>query len=208
MSEALPESVTRHPNVSRESLDALKTYVQLLETWQSRINLIGPSTINSIWTRHILDALQLLPLLPKSCRSVADLGAGAGIPGLVLALAGGFETHLFESNGKKCAFLREVIRKTAASAQVHQVRLETLPATPGLPHVDCVVSRALAPLPLLLDYAFPFLAQGAIGLFHKGRDVDLELTATTKYWRFQHVKHQSTCDSHGVILEIREIGRV
>lgn len=196
--------------VSRESREDLNTYVQLLETWQARINLIGPSTADDIWSRHIRDSLQLLPLLPSDCRQIADLGTGAGIPGLVLAIAANLHVHLYESNGKKCAFLREVIRKTKAQGTLHQRRLETLAdALPErLPQVDCVVSRALAPLPLLLDYAAPLLRKGAIALFHKGRDVELELTAATKYWKFKYEKHPSTCDSHGVILEVRELSRI
>ena len=132
----------------------------------------------------------------------------AGIPGLVLAIAAGLEAHLYESNGKKAAFLREAARQTRTKAHVHAVRLETLRNEPDLPKVDCVVARALAPLPLLLDYAEPFLAQGAIGLFHKGQDVDAELTEATKYWKIRMTKHASQCDSRGVILEIHEATRV
>ena len=88
------------------------------------------------------------------------------------------------------------------------MRLETLTNQSDLPKVDFVVARALAPLPLLLDYASPFLFQGAVGLFHKGQDVDAELTEATKYWRIEVLKHASQCDSRGVILEIREASRV
>ncbi|MCX7351489.1 MAG: 16S rRNA (guanine(527)-N(7))-methyltransferase RsmG [Alphaproteobacteria bacterium] len=195
-------------NVSRESRDKIRTYVRLLLTWQQRINLIGPATVASVWDRHICDALQLLPLLPKDTRMIAELGSGAGIPGLVLAMAGGFKAHLYESNGKKAAFLREAARQTGTLAMVHNVRLETLRAQSDLPEVQCVVARALAPLPLLLDYAAPFLSRGAVGFFHKGQDVDTELTEATKYWRMAVTEHASQCDSRGVILEIREASRV
>ncbi len=195
-------------NVSRESRDKIRTYVRLLLTWQQRINLIGPATVASVWDRHICDALQLLPLLPKDTRMIAELGSGAGIPGLVLAMAGGFKAHLYESNGKKAAFLREAARQTGTLAVVHNVRLETLRAQSDLPEVQCVVARALAPLPLLLDYAAPFLSRGAVGFFHKGQDVDTELTEATKYWRMAVTEHASQCDSRGVILEIREASRV
>jgi 16S rRNA (guanine527-N7)-methyltransferase len=195
-------------NVSRESLAGLEVYVETLLTWQRRINLIGPSTVESVWTRHILDAIQLLPLLPKGTQAIAELGSGAGIPGLVLAIAADLEAHLYESNAKKAAFLREAIRKTGIKAQVHNVRLETLKGQTDLPSAQCLVARALAPLPLLLDYAEPFLSQGATGLFHKGQDVDLELTEATKYWTLTVLKHQSICDSRGVILEVKEAKRV
>jgi 16S rRNA (guanine527-N7)-methyltransferase len=195
-------------DVSRESWPRLELYVDLLLAWQKRINLIGPATASTVWERHILDALQLLPLLPPQTKIIAELGSGAGIPGLVIAIAADLEAHLYESNGKKAAFLREAARQTKTRAHVHAVRLETLGSGPHLPKVDCVVARALAPLPLLLDYAQPFLSRGAVGLFHKGQDVDAELTEATKYWKMKVVKHASLCDSRGVILEIHEATRV
>jgi 16S rRNA (guanine527-N7)-methyltransferase len=195
-------------NVSRESRARLDTYVELLLTWQKRINLIGPATAPAVWQRHILDALQLLPLLPQGTATIAELGSGAGIPGLVIAMAADLEAHLYESNGKKTAFLREAARQTGTRAHIHMVRLESLKTDPNVPKVDCVVARALAPLPLLLDYAEPFLSRGAVGLFHKGQDVDAELTEATKYWKMRMTKHASQYDSRGVILEIHEATRV
>jgi 16S rRNA (guanine527-N7)-methyltransferase len=195
-------------DVSRESRPRLELYVELLLTWQKRINLIGPATAGVVWERHILDSLQLLPLLPKGTRTIAELGSGAGIPGLVVAIAADLDVHLYESNGKKAAFLREAARRTGTRAHVHMVRLETLRTEQALPTVDCVLARALAPLPLLLDYAEPFLARGAVGLFHKGQDIDAELTEATKYWKLKVTKHMSLCDSRGVILEVHEAIRV
>jgi 16S rRNA (guanine527-N7)-methyltransferase len=195
-------------HVSRESRAALEKYVEVLLVWQKRINLIGPSTVKQLWKRHILDSLQLLPLLPAGTRTIAELGSGAGIQGLVIAIAANLEAHLYESNGKKAAFLRAAIRQTGARAIVHQVRLETLGRQSEIPTVDAVVARAVAPLRLLLEYAEPFLATGAIGLFHKGQDVDAELTEATKYWNINFKLHSSMCDSHGVILEIRKATRV
>jgi 16S rRNA (guanine527-N7)-methyltransferase len=195
-------------DVSRESRPRLELYVELLLTWQKRINLIGPATAGVVWERHILDSLQLLPLLPKGTRTIAELGSGAGIPGLVVAIAADLDVHLYESNGKKAAFLREAARRTGTRAHVHMVRLETLRTEQALPTVDCVLARALAPLPLLLDYAEPFLARGAVGLFHKGQDIDAELTEATKYWKLNVTKHMSLCDSRGVILEVHEAIRV
>lgn len=208
MGRNLAASLATTYNVSRESLGRLEAYVELLLTWQKRVNLIGPTTVENIWERHIADSLQVMPLMPKNTEVVAELGSGAGLPGLVLAIAGGFEAHLFESNGKKAAFLREAIRQTRTKATVHNARLETLKQGFAVPKARCVVARALAPLPLLLDYAEPFLSTGAMGLFHKGQDVDLELTQATKYWKLNYSKHPSVCDSRGVILEIREAVRV
>jgi 16S rRNA (guanine527-N7)-methyltransferase len=196
-------------NVSRESRIRLETYVQLLLTWQAKINLIGPSTVDDIWRRHIADALQLKPLMPEPSPVVADLGSGAGIPGLVLALAYGLKVHLYESNGKKAAFLGEVIRRTKIDATVHQVRLETLeqhlPKT--LPRY--VTARALAPLAKLLLWSEPLLSRGAVGLFHKGQDVEREISEATKTWKIGAlIRHPSLTDSNGTILEAKEISRV
>lgn len=208
MTHPEPQAILDRFDVSRESRSKIETYVKLLLAWQQRINLIGPATVDAIWTRHICDALQLLPLLPPGTRTIAELGSGAGIPGLIVAMAAGLEAHLYESNGKKAAFLREAARQTHTRATVHNIRLESLQGRSDLPRVQCVVARALAPLPLLLEYASPFLAQGAVGLFHKGQDVEAELTEATKYWRIAVSKHASQCDSRGVILEIREASRV
>lgn len=202
------ETLLKQFNVSRESQERLHRYVSALLHWQNQINLIGSSTVATVWQRHILDSLQLLPLLPDGAKTIAELGSGAGIPGLVVAIAANLEAHLYESNGKKAAFLREAARQTGTKAHIHAVRLESLKGEKELPKVDVVLARALAPLPLLLDYAEPLLSRGAVALFHKGQDVDAELTEATKCWKIKFLRHPSLCDSRGVILEIREAVRV
>ena len=162
---------------------------------KAKINLIGPSTVENVWQRHVLDALQLLPLMHGKTEVVADLGSGAGIPGLILALGGNLRAELYESNGKKVAFMREAIRQTKANAAVYQIILETLedhlPA--GIPQY--VTARALAPLERLLFLAEPLLRRGAIGIFHKGQDVDSEVNEATKFWKIGAIiKHASMTD--------------
>ena len=203
-----PEGLARQFNVSRESLDRLIKYGQLLATWQERINLVGRSTASDIWQRHITDALQLILLFEKPLPRIADLGSGAGIPGLILAIARPIEAHLFESNLKKAAFLREAVRLTGAAAHIHAVRIEDADTLAPAIKADIVTARALAPLPKLLAYAQPFFAQGAAGLFHKGQDVDAELSETAKSWSLNVVKHPSMTDSRGCILEVKEAHRV
>ena len=203
-----PAGLARQFNVSRESLDRLIKYGQLLATWQERINLVGRSTASNIWQRHIADALQLIALFEKPLPRIADLGTGAGIPGLILAIARPLEAHLFESNLKKAAFLREAVRLTGAAAHIHAVRIEDADTLAPAIKADIVTARALAPLPKLLAYAQPFFAQGAAGLFHKGQDVDAELSETAKSWSLNVVKHPSMTDSRGCILEVKEAHRV
>ena len=193
--------------VSRETEARLDRYVELLLRWQTKINLVSPSTLRELWTRHVADSLQLIPLAPQA-RIWADLGSGGGFPGMPIALAGEAETkvHLIESNGKKAAFLREAVRVTGARAVVHQERAEKFGESCA-ETVHVVTARAVAPLKTLCDQAFPVLRRGAIGLFPKGQDVDVELTEATKYWNIQPKLHSSRTGGHGWIVELDHIER-
>ena len=197
-------------NVSRESLEKLQVYADLLAKWQKKINLVGPQEIRRVWPRHIADALQLIPYIPVNASVGADLGTGAGIPGIILAigLEKKFFIHLIESNGKKAAFLREVVRQLDISAQVHCNRVEKLYQEEWAGTVDVVFARALAPLPKLIDLAQPILKKSGKLLFLKGLDVDSELTETTKYWNIGYEKHPSRTHVGGCILNIKDFRRV
>ena len=162
--------------VSRETEDRLDIYVSLLAKWLSVTNLISPASFAEVWTRHIADSAQLQALAPDA-RTWVDMGAGAGFPGMVLAIQLAdrpeAKVHLIESDQRKCAFLREVARATGAAAQIHNERIEI--AAPKIPMpVDAVTARALAPLPRLLDFATLWLDQGAIGVFPRGRTADAQ----------------------------------
>ena len=194
-------NVLRAFDVSRESEQKLQSFVGLLAEWQTKMNLVSAASMADVWTRHVADSLQLLRLMPQNPQIIADLGSGAGFPGLVLALAGQHAVHLYESIGKKAGFLREAIRVTGAKADVHQMRIEDVVSPPK---VDFVTARAVAPLDRLLELALPFLETGATGLFMKGQDVDEELTKATKSWRIRYEKHQSLTDSRAVILAVTE----
>jgi 16S rRNA (guanine527-N7)-methyltransferase len=191
--------------VSRETEERLDRYVELLLHWQSTVNLVSPSTLRELWTRHVADSLQLIPLAPQA-RIWADLGSGGGFPGLPIALAGKAVTrvHLIESNGKKAAFLREVVRVMGARAVVHQERAEKFGESCA-ETVHVVTARAVAPLKTLCNQAFPLLRGGAIGLFPKGQDVDVELTDAAKYWRLDASKVPSKTSPAGSIVVIRNL---
>ena len=192
--------------VSRETADRLDQFVALLLDWQARMNLIAPSTVPTLWTRHIADSLQLLALAPEA-RRWADLGSGAGFPGLVVACALAdslpAEVHLIESNQKKAAFLREAARVTAAPAIVHAQRSDDFIESFHRP-LDIVTARALAPLPELLKIAYPLLKRGAKGLFPKGQDVDAELTETAKCWTIRASLVPSRTDPKSRVVLIRD----
>ncbi len=188
--------------VSRETEARLQAYVALLLRWNAKINLVADSTLEQVWQRHILDSLQLLPLLPDGQGSITDLGSGAGFPGLVLAAASGRETHLVESDRRKCAFLSEAARTLGLSrAHIHPQRIEA--ATP--PPAAVVTARALAPLPILLGHAARLLAPGGVALFPKGRTADEELTAAAPHWTMRAERFPSHTDSAATILRLSEI---
>jgi 16S rRNA (guanine527-N7)-methyltransferase len=195
--------------VSRETEGRLQRYVDLLLEWQAKTNLIAPSTLPNLWTRHISDSLQLLSLAPSAVLW-ADLGSGGGFPGIVLAcgLAGmpGAMIHLVERNAKKAAFLREALRVTGSPGTVHLADIgDSVDRITG--KVDCVTARALAPLHQLIGYAEPLVRHGAKALFLKGQDVEAELTEATKYWKIAPHLHSSRTGGHGWIVELDRIER-
>jgi 16S rRNA (guanine527-N7)-methyltransferase len=192
--------------VSRETAARLDRFAALLLDWHGRMNLIAASTVPMLWTRHIADSLQLLAIAPRA-RKWADLGSGAGFPGLPIACAladqGAAEVHLIESNNKKAAFLREAVRVTGAPAIVHAERVADF-AGVFRDKLDAVTARAVAPLPELLSIAYPLLKNGAQGLFPKGQDVGAELTEATKCWSIQASFVASRTDPKSQIVVIRE----
>jgi len=195
--------------VSDDALARLDKYAALLTEWQTRINLVAPSTVPQLWTRHIADSLQLLRHAPDA-KIWIDLGSGAGFPGIPIACAlaqtPGAQVHLVESNGKKAAFLREAVRITGAPAVVHAERIENF-GDSYAGKTDVVTARALAPLGSLFDQAFPFMAEGAIGLFLKGQDVGAELTDSSKRWSVEATKASSVTDPEGCVLIVRSLNR-
>jgi len=190
-------------DVSRETLARLDTVIATLDDWRTRSNLIGPKEWPQIWTRHVGDSFQLLDHIPEVAR-VVDLGSGAGFPGLIIAAAhpGGRMT-MIESVGKKCAFLRAAIEAATLEAVVHQGRVESAPPIKA----EIVTARAFAPLPQLMDYAAPWLCNGATGVFPKGERWKEELTAARQRWNFAYQAIPSRSGGSGVILIVREAAR-
>ncbi len=190
--------------VSRETLSRLDRLVAIMDDWRVRMNLIGPREFDRVWSRHILDSLQLLPHMP-AVQTCLDLGSGGGFPGLILAASAPppFSITLVESVGKKCAFLQAVVSELDLPARVIQSRIEAIDAFP----VDVVTARAVAPLPKLLEYAAPWLENGALGLFHKGKTWHEELDAANRHWQLRHTPCPSLTDPAAVILKVSEVSR-
>ena len=193
--------------VSRETLGRLDRFVATLLAWQKRINLIAPASVGEIWTRHVADSLQLLPLAPAA-RVWLDLGSGGGFPGLAIACAladtPAARVHLIESNGKKAAFLREAVRVTGAPTIVHQARIAHMGTRPD-ESIEVVTARALAPLNDLLGLAEPWMKRGAQALFPKGQDVGAELTEASKCWKMTADLVPSRTDPKARIVMIRAL---
>ena len=191
-----------------QALADLGRFKVLLEEGNGRMNLVGPSALGEFWTRHALDSAQLLQIEPEA-RTWADLGSGAGFPGIVLAILVknlcGAKIHLVESMTKRARFLAEVVEELDLPATVHPVRAEALNPPRDL---DVVTARACAPLSRLLQYAFPYIASGAVGLFLKGRDVEQEIDDARRSWRFTAELRPSLSDASGRVLRIERLARV
>jgi 16S rRNA (guanine527-N7)-methyltransferase len=190
-------------DVSRETRDQLEALVLTLGRWQKAINLVGKGTLAEIWTRHVLDSAQLLPLIPKEARTLVDLGSGGGFPGLVIAaLRPSLEVTLIESDARKGAFLGEAGRRMGLKNQPKIVisRIEAAPAS----NAEIVTARALAPLGQLLAWAAPHRSDTAICLFHKGKDWQAELNEAMKDWDIQSQSFSSVTDRDAVLLRIAQ----
>ena len=183
----------------------LEAYLALLTEWNGKMNLVGPSALAEFWPRHAYDSAQLLRLAPEA-NTWADLGAGAGFPGLVLAILlkgrPGAQVHLVESMAKRCRFLDEVVEALNLPASLRHDRAENLDLA-----VDIVTARACAPLHRLLGYARPYFKRGALGLFLKGQDVASELEEATRYWEYEADIVSSLSDPRGRIVRVRRLGR-
>ena len=205
-----PADFERYFSVSRETVERLEAYAGLLLKWQKTINLVAPSTLGDVWSRHFADSAQLLPLAPPDATRWLDLGSGAGFPGMVLSILlserEGVRMTLVESDSRKAAFLREVTRATGAPVDILCERIEK-PATQAKvgESINVVTARALAPLPKLLDLSVPYFSNDTVGLFLKGREAQAEVEAAHQIWDFEAALEPSVTDSSGRIVIVRAL---
>ncbi|MCH4092435.1 16S rRNA (guanine(527)-N(7))-methyltransferase RsmG [Acetobacter sp.] len=199
MTPTAPDSI---PGVSRETLERLTCFADLLVRWTAKINLISPGDIPHLWERHILDSLQLVPLIERGIR-VTDLGSGGGFPGLILAIAADADVTLVESDRRKAAFLREASRATGCRTTVINQRIETTNVAPA----PVVTARALANLSQLLNWTEKLVADKGYALFLKGQQAADELTNAERDWHMT-VTHIPSRTPGGTILKISDIRRV
>lgn len=193
------------PAATDGAMADLERFRALLVERNAVMNLVGPATLPHFWSRHALDSAQLLALAPDA-RVWADIGAGAGFPGVVLAILlkgrPGARVHLIDSQAKRCRFLREVVAALDLPAEVHEARAEDLAL-----RVEVATARACAPLDRLLGYAAPYLARGAEGLFLKGETVEAELAEARRRRRFDARIEPSISDPRGRIVRIWRLHR-
>ena len=202
MTALTPDAFQSLTGVSRETRGRFETYAGLLVKWQKAINLVGPKTLGDVWRRHFLDSAQLWSLIPAGARTLVDLGSGAGLPGLVLALLGFPEVHLVESDQRKAVFLRESARELGLKVTVHAVRAERVTDLDA----DVVTARALAPLEDLIALAAPFWrVRRGCGLFLKGAESSRELTGVQKRQNMHLDRFPSLTEPRGSVLRLREI---
>jgi 16S rRNA (guanine527-N7)-methyltransferase len=190
-------------DVSHETLDRLQTYVDLLARWNPRINLVSAATLADPWRRHVWDSAQLMPDLDGATGGIADLGSGAGLPGMVLAILGCRGVVLLESDQRKCAFLRTVAREAEVAVAIQEGRMETLPPVGA----GMVTARACAPLARLLEYAERHRRPDGHALFLKGRSAEHEIAEARRSWRFDVRRRASRTDPEGCVLRLENIAR-
>jgi 16S rRNA (guanine527-N7)-methyltransferase len=198
-----PEGFAELVPVSRETLARLEAYAELLTRWSARINLVGRDTLPDLWRRHILDSAQLHRFIPSSAQNLIDLGSGAGLPGLVLAILDVPGVELVEADSRKAAFLREAARVAGAEVTIRPCRIQAVAPHP----IDVVTARACAPLDRLLDLAAPFLAPDTLCLFLKGERFNEELTLARKAWTMNVSVEPSLSDRRGVVLRLQQVAR-
>jgi 16S rRNA (guanine527-N7)-methyltransferase len=204
-----PDEVIRETRVSRETILRISTYLRALGDWRERINLIGPGEGARLWRRHVLDSLQLLKEISATDKLVADLGSGAGFPGLILACAlverEGASVTLVEKSPRKTQFLEAAIREVGLPARVLNYRLEDGAPKNAGDKFDVVTARALAPLPRLLGYAHAWLKPSGKALLMKGMGAAAEVAEARETWTFEMFATPSLTSPEGQVLSVSEL---
>ncbi len=196
-------------DVSRETMDRLKSYQMLLKKWNPAINLVSKSTLENAWYRHIEDSAQIYRLAPKAVGHWADLGSGGGFPGMVIAIlamekGNPSRVTLVESDIRKCTFLRTVARETGVNATVLSERIENISPLGA----DILSARALSDLSTLLSFAHRHMASEGQAIFMKGVTWQKEMEEAQSTWRFNHEVAKSKTENGPAILRISGVSRV
>lgn len=198
---AVLSEIQKFIELSPAQIEALEKFVELLLQENDRYNLIGKSTIDDVWNRHILDSAQIMRFISNNNLKIADFGCGAGFPGIVISILGMKEVHLIEKSFRKCEFLRKAKLISSNRVFIHQAKLEELPSRP----FDVITSRALASLDKLLAYSKKFLQNDGYTLFLKGKNLDQELELAKKQFQFSYELFPSLTSQESRIIKISNI---
>lgn len=192
-------------NVDKEKKRLLEKYVFLIKKNQENVSLIGKSTISDIWLRHIIDSLQIIKYLPKEEKNkyLIDVGTGAGLPGVVLAIMGRSDVLLCEKSLKKTNFLKVVLKECSLNAKIYNCRIEDI----IMNNIAIIVSRAYASIKKLILTNIHLISKETILVIHKGRKHMKEIADAKKEFAFNFKKFDSITSNEGVILKIENIIR-
>ena len=188
-------------NLNKKQLEKIEFFLTSIVDYNKHTNLIGKSTIENIWDRHVLDCLQLTKHIAHKNMKIIDLGTGAGLPGILLSIVGYKNVQMVDSVKKKTDFVRKIIKELSLSAKIFNKRIEKPPVSQH----DIVISRALAPLTKLLTYARMYSNKNTTSLFLKGRSVNSEISMAMNDFIFDYKKIKSSSSSDGFILEVKNI---
>lgn len=187
----------------------LETFADLMQRWNGAINVVSKSSLPHIWSRHILDSVQIFSQCDATEGHWVDLGSGGGFPGIIVAILAkafkpGLRVTLIESDQRKAVFLRETSRQLGLQVVVLASRIEA--AEPQL--ADIVSARALAPLAQLCSFTVRHLKVGGLAIFLKGAQGEDEVAIARQHWSFDLEKTKSITSNGSVILAIRELRHV
>jgi 16S rRNA (guanine527-N7)-methyltransferase len=187
--------------LNKTQVDKIDFYLSSIIKYNKHTNLIGKSTIENIWDRHVLDCLQLTKHITNKKLRILDLGTGAGLPGVLLSIAGHQKVLMVDSVKKKTDFVRKIIKDLSLTAKIQNKRIEKPPTSQH----DIVVSRALAPLVKLLTYARMYSNKNTTSFFLKGKNAISEIDIASKEFFFEFEKIKSLSSDDGCILKINNI---
>ncbi|TDQ61793.1 16S rRNA (guanine527-N7)-methyltransferase [Maritalea mobilis] len=197
------------PSDVTQVVGALQFYEVQLAKWQKIKNLVSRETLSEIWSRHFLDCLQLIPMIPSDSKVILDMGSGGGFPAIPLAIAlkkRKIVVHMVESNGRKGSFLRQIVRELELNAIVHTERAESL-KSPEIGHIDVFTARAFASLDDICGYIYPLWQQNSVGLFQKGRGYKKEIEESLQNWRYTYSTVESKTLEDAAIVELRDLAQ-
>lgn len=196
-------------DVSRETLERLGAFEDLVRKWTKKINLIARNDVDHIWDRHIVDSAQVWSSAPDEWNHWVDIGSGGGFPAIILAAIAvekkpDARFTLIESDQRKATFLRTAIRELNLNAIVLDDRIELAPPQ----NADVISARALASLTILLGFAERHLAPNGIAVFQKGKSADDEIIGAKHTWAFDYNKVPSITNGDACVISIKGFSRV